>query len=512
MPVKLGLGTTSNIAKGVFIANADTFLVIATYGTISSHFDALESASWLSTSYGMAMCASQPVVGKLSDIFGRKPVLLTCYALFAIGSLVCGAGQSMLQVIIGRSVAGIGGGGMVAIVSILITDLVPLIEIASWRSYVNVAATTGRSVGGPLGGWLADSIGWRWSFIGQAPITGLAFVLVLWKLEDPVKKAGNSLARKPKQPSNIGRVDFVGAILIVISILAFLFAVDIAGQNTRLTSPLLLGLAGLFLIFGTIFVIYEAKYAREPIFPPQLLLRRDVAIAYIINAAQGAAQSAMMFSVPLYFQVTEGASDARAGSHLVPAVVGNAVASLMAGIYIKKTGRYKKLILLALLCAVTGYSLMVIRWDGSMDSWESLYVIPGGFGTGMSMAGSFIALTANLEQADMAVATSGLYLAGNLGLVVGVSMSNGVQKAGLRRLLAERLTGPGSSKASLDLDLHFVKILLANVLKQIIKRILSDVSYVKELSGSIKRTVIGSYVESLEYSHGELLESHIPLQ
>jgi MFS family permease len=436
--------------KGLFIAHADVSLVMATYGTISSHFDELESASWLTTSYAMAMCATQPVIGKMCDIFGRKAVLLSCYAIFAIGSLVCGIGQSMPQIIAGRAITGVGGAGMGAIVSILITDLVPILEVASWRSYVNVVATLGRSIGGPLGGWLCDTIGWRWSFIGQAPVTAVAFLLVLWRLETPTKKPDNGVSSRLKQPSKLGRVDFVGSILISTTITALLFAVDLAGRDISWTSPLLLGLIVIFLVLGSSFIIYEANYAREPIFPPRLLLQRDVATSYLINVLQGAAQLGMMFSVPLYFQVVEGASNTRAGSHLIPAVVGNAVGSLLVGIYIKKTGLYKNITLFGVGSGILCYTLLIIRWHGNINPWESLEVIPGGFGTGVMMAATFIALTANISHENMAVATSGMYLAGHFGVVIGVSTSTSAQKAALLKLLTERLRGPGSNEVSLE--------------------------------------------------------------
>jgi hypothetical protein len=150
--------TISLLLIGVFVANADGSLVLATNSAISSSFSALQSASWLTSSYVMANCAAQPIVGKLSDIFGRKAVLLVCYGLFALGTSLCGSGQTMWQVIVGRSIAGLGGAGMGVIVAIVITDLVPLRDVASWRSYVNVVATTGRMVGAPVGGWLADLV------------------------------------------------------------------------------------------------------------------------------------------------------------------------------------------------------------------------------------------------------------------------------------------------------------------------------------------------------------------
>lgn len=147
---------------GVFISQADTSLVLATYGKISSEFNDLESGSWLLSSYMLAMCISQPLFGKLSDIFGRKKCLQVAYTLFAIGTAGSGLGRSMSQIIVARAVQGAGGAGMVCMVSILLTDLLPFHEVAVYRSYVNVVQTVGRSCGGAIGGLLASTVGWRW--------------------------------------------------------------------------------------------------------------------------------------------------------------------------------------------------------------------------------------------------------------------------------------------------------------------------------------------------------------
>jgi MFS family permease len=186
----------------------------------------------------MATCAAQLIVGKSSDIFGRKAVLLVCYGLFALGSGLCGLGQSMWQVIAGRAVAGIGGAGMTVIVAVLITDLVLMIEVAHWRSYVNIVATTGRMVGGPLGGFLADLIGWRWSFLGQVLLTISTALLVAWKFKKRIElPGGEPLNGNGKVRSRIGRVDCIGAILLSTGIVSFLFAVDFLGEHKPWNSP-----------------------------------------------------------------------------------------------------------------------------------------------------------------------------------------------------------------------------------------------------------------------------------
>jgi MFS family permease len=286
--------TISLLLIGVFMANVDSSLVLATNSAISSSFSQLRSASWLTTSYVMATCAAQPIVGKLSNIFGRKNILLISYGLFAIGSGLCGLGQSMWQVIVGRAIAGLGGAGMTVIVAVLITDLVPMIEVAPWRSYVNVAATTGRMVGGPLGGWLADLIGWRWSFLGQVPLTIFASLLIAWKFKKTIGLPdGELITANKREISKIKRIDFIGAALLSTAIVSFLFSVDfLAEHESGQTLKLIVTTSGFFSLI-LIFIIVEVKYIKEPIFPPMLVLRRDVATTYLINIFQSGAQMAV---------------------------------------------------------------------------------------------------------------------------------------------------------------------------------------------------------------------------
>lgn len=391
----------------------------------------------------MAMCAAQPIVGKLSDVYGRKNVLLTCYTLFALGTVIIGVGQAMWHVIGGRVVAGLGGAGMSVIVSVIIADLVPLRDVAPWRSYVNIVATTGRMVGGPLGGWLADTIGWRWSFLAQVPLTILAIALVSWKLENrpqTVATQHESVEEvAPPAHSKVSRVDYVGSALLVGAIVSFLFAVDEAGKDFKPRNPALIATIVGSIVLALCFIWYELKIAQEPVFPPRLLLQRDVATSYLICLLQSGAQLALMFSVPLYFQVVSNASDTVAGSRLVPAFVGNTFGSLGAGFFIKKTGRYKRLTILSSLIGSGTYLMIILRWHGPISIWETLEIFPGGFAAGVALASTFIVLTANMPHETAAVATGGLYLASNLGVVLGLSISSGLQRGVLKYLLKGRL-------------------------------------------------------------------------
>lgn len=154
--------TISVLLLGVVSSNAVASLVLATYATVSSDFDDLDSGSWLLSAYTLTMCATQPLYGKLSDIYGRKPLLLTAYAVFALGNLGAGLSRSLGEVIAWRAIQGVGGAGMASLVAIIIADIVPANEVATFRGYVNISQIIGRSFGGVVGGWLTQLIGWRW--------------------------------------------------------------------------------------------------------------------------------------------------------------------------------------------------------------------------------------------------------------------------------------------------------------------------------------------------------------
>ncbi|KAI9692323.1 MAG: hypothetical protein M1822_006554 [Bathelium mastoideum] len=320
---------------GSFVSNADASFVIATHSTIASEFDSLSFSSWIMSTYTLAACISQPIYGKVSDLYGRKSVLTAAYVLFALGCALCGLATSFRLVLLGRVVSGIGGAGMSALVTIIITDLVPLREVASWRSYLNIAATSGRSLGGPIGGYLADTIGWRWSFVGQAPLISVAIILslVLVPASQPNLDANDNQGSKR---SRLARIDFLGALFLALTVLAFLVPLGLGGEKVPWSHPLVISCFGLCLVFGCLFVVTEKYWATEPIFPLHLLRKRAVVTAYLALALQITAQGGLMFNVPIYFQVTDAVSSTVAGAHLMPAFVGNVLGGLSGGVVIRR--------------------------------------------------------------------------------------------------------------------------------------------------------------------------------
>lgn len=192
------------------------------------------------------------------------------------------------------------------------------------------------------------------------------------------------------------------------------------------------------------FILVEAYFAKDPIFNLRILRRPNVASSYLIGTLQITAQLGMMFSIPLYFQVTQRASVTVAGGHLVPAVIGNTLGGLLAGGFIRRTGQYKILLVVASLVASISYVLLYFRWNGNTGFWESLYIIPGGLGTGIASAAAFVAMTASLPAEEIAMATSVYMLLVSFAMTAGVTITNSVLGLEFQRQLRRNLHGPGS--------------------------------------------------------------------
>lgn len=481
---------------GVFVANIDMTFMLAAYPRISSDLHAFREGSWLMTAYMLAMCATQPLYGKLSNIFGRKPLLLATYMLYACGSTICAVAGSMHTLILGRVVGGAGGAGMVCLVSIIIADIVPLQYVAAYRSYVNIVQTVGRSVGAPLGGLIVERVGWRSAFATLAPLSVLGAGLVSWRLPALVNPDG-----KPDGSASawqrVKRIDFLGSLLLSLTIVQLLLLCSLGGNTASSAhDPRLYLLVVGGLLSGTLFWLVETYRAREPIFPPPLLTIRAVVASYGLLLLQNAAQSIASFSIPLFFQILLSIGPSASGAFLLPSVLGNTLGGLGTGEYVRRTGRYKSACIVAAVAAVVSYLLMFVRWgteQSFMPVLEDVYVFGAGLGTGIAYSAAFVVLTAGISshvlssggdqpeiQSTIAIAGSGMYLSGNIGAALGVSLSSAVLQLMFKNSLAR------------DLD--------SETLEEVVKKALDSIDWIQELPpGSwLRGVVVDAYIRGLK--------------
>ncbi|RPB22841.1 MFS general substrate transporter [Terfezia boudieri ATCC MYA-4762] len=432
------------MAIGIFLASMDNTVVVASYGRIGTEMNELNRTSWLSTAYLLTTTSFQPLYGKLSDIYGRKACLLFAYSVFGLGCLFCGISRNLNDLIAARAFAGIGGGGMTTVASILMSDIVSIRKRGTWQGILNIIFALGAAVGGPLGGWLSDTIGWRWAFIGQAPLTLIAFLTVTFALhlpQDPVASVKTKLLR----------VDFPGAFTLVLAIFSFLLSLDLSinsigfSMSSLITLSIFLGSVLLFVSFYHI----ENSYSAEPFCPPELVKRREILSPCIANFFCFGSAMVVLFHIPLFSQAVLGSSAAAAGQRLLPMIAGSMLGSLGGGIYIQKTGKYYWLTFCAYLGLFLGagviYICVLLTGTGPSQLMINMCMLVGmvifNVGLGIGLTSTLIALISNVTSAEQAVVTAISYLFRSLGSVLSLSIAAGLVQTVLRSCLLEKLGG-----------------------------------------------------------------------
>ncbi|KZF26225.1 MFS general substrate transporter [Xylona heveae TC161] len=458
------------IAIGIFLSAGDQTIIVSSYGRIGSDLKALNKTSWIATAYFLTVTSFQPLYGKLSDIFGRKPCLLFGYAVFGLGCLFCGLARTMDELIAARAFAGVGGSAMTVVVSILLSDVVPLRERGKWQGYVNIIYASGAGFGAPLGGILADYIGWRWSFIGQAPLTLLAFIAVYFALQLPKRDDSH-------WKDKLRRVDFLGAFILVAAVFTLLLGLD-RGSNVAWSATITIASLSISFPLFIIFVIVEMKVASEPFAPGHIIFERSLFASYLCNFFSFSGWLAALFYIPLYFQAVDGVSATQAGLRLLPSILCGVSGSLFAGYLMQHTGTYYWLTVAAYTFLAVGM-VPVILFSGLVMN-ATVGIIIGmmicAFSNGIGVTSALIALISNSNREDQAIATACSYLFRALGSVVGVSLSSTVVQQSLRQHLQSSLTGKEAEKIML--------------------RVRESLEYIKTLDPDVREVVRDSYARS----------------
>ncbi|KAL3494914.1 major facilitator superfamily domain-containing protein [Aspergillus germanicus] len=456
------------ISIGVFLSAADQTIIVASYGKIGSDLKALNLTSWIATSYFLTLTSFQPLYGKLSDIFGRKACLLFAYAIFGIGCLCCGLAQNIHQLIAARVFQGIGGGGMTTVVSILLSDIIPLRDRGVWQGVINIIYATGSGIGAPLGGILSDYIGWRWAFIAQFPLCIIAFTAVSIMLDLPAPEDSH-------WKTKLRRIDFPGAIVLIGAVLGFLVGFD-RGSNVSWTMPLTIVSLSVSAFLFALFVIVEIYYATEPFAPGHIIFDRGFVAAYGCNFFSFGGWLSGLFYLPLYFQAMDGVSATGAGLRLLPCICAGVSGSLFSGFVMRWTGKYYWLTVIGYTSLTLGLTVIFLFSGGITDSLLPILLgtIACAFGNGIGVTTTLISLISNATPEDQAVVTACSYLFRSLGSVIGLALSSTVVQQVLRGRLREAL------RDSKDID-------------RIVDGVRQSLDFIKTLDPDVAKTVRDCY-------------------
>ena len=453
---------------GTFLAALDGTIVATILGTVGSEFRISQEVGWLGTSYLLTQTAFQPLYGRLSDIFGRRPATLFASSVFLIGSLFCSLSRSFTQLCVSRAIAGVGGGGLTSMATIVTSDLVSLKARGTWQGLGNLVFAAGAALGGPLGGGFADGgFGWRWAFLIQVPLCMVHFGVVSWKVDIPA--GPGSMLEK------LRRIDVFGALSLVSAVALVLVGLSLGGNELPWSSPVVLGslLVGCALL--CVFVFVEKHVAREPLMPMSVLFNRTPGFVSLACWFISISQFGIVFNVPLYFVAVEGTRSSVAGLHLIPNAVVASACSLGSGLVMGRTGKYRTMMLTGGFLGVFG-PLCMCFWDRSITT-ELLYWLSmpwGGAAFGSILTITLVALIASVDPRDMAAATGVTYLFRAVGSVLGISLSNTL----LQNMLKYHLRREG-------------------IPKKLATSIRMDVATLRELSGPLQERAIAAYQYSM---------------
>ncbi len=414
----------------ILLAALDQTIFATALPTIVGEMGGVAQMLWVTTAYVLASTIMMPVYGKLGDLFGHKPLLLSTLVLFLAGSILGGLAPNMAVLITARAVQGLGGGGLMILAQAVVADLVPPRRRGTYMGVLGGAWSFASVLGPILGGWFADEIGWRWAFWFNLPLGLLAMIMAASFL-----RVG---APKEKRPA----LDILGTVTMAVATTALILVISWGGREYSWTSGLILGLIGVTLVFGLLVVLAERR-AQEPILPLSLFRDRNFNLATAGGLLSSLAFMGVVVYIPTYLQMVTGLSATNSGLLLVPLSLGILGSSLGSGLVASRTGRYRWMPgASGLLITLSLYLLSTLTPRTSVAS-ACFYLFVCGLGTGIGFQ-ILIVIVQNSFPLRMVGTASGAH---NFFRQIGASLGSavvGTLLAGrLFALLEERVVGLG---------------------------------------------------------------------
>ncbi|GAB5589437.1 hypothetical protein Unana1_04337 [Umbelopsis nana] len=431
------------LCVAMFMASLNSTVIAPAMGKISAQLNDVEDATWIATAYLVAFNATQPLYGKFSDIFGRKPVIQVGIFLFFVGSIVNATATSMGMLIAGRTVQGLGGGGIISVVYIIIADIAPLDMRPRYQSLMMVIYGVASVVGPLIGGAFVDQVTWRWDFWLNVILSVVAFAVITVFLHLPLETP-TSLAAKIK------RIDWLGIALSILFVVLLLLALSWGGVKYAWDSPHVIGTfvgAGVSLV---LLGFIEGWVAKEPLIPFQVLFNPAVALIYVFTFAVAFGFIGAIYFGPVMFQAVYGADSTASGIRLLPYMICMIGASIGGGYLIPVVKRVKPFLVLGACFNLLGYGLFYTLNPNSSYSAQAGYLGFAGLGFGLTMQNTVVAVQNASEKKYMAVATSLNTFFMTLASTVGIAIYQTVMNILLAKTLQN--ADPAAVQAAEALD------------------------------------------------------------
>ncbi|KFY16284.1 hypothetical protein V492_01460 [Pseudogymnoascus sp. VKM F-4246] len=404
------------LCASVFLAALDVTIVTTALPTISGYFKTSVAFTWVGSAYMLSSAASTPIWGKVSDIWGRKPILLVVSAIFFLGSALAAAAINIDMLIAGRTVQGLGGGGLLTLVNICISDLFSMRNRAKYYGFIGMTWAFASAIGPILGGVLTEKVSWRWCFYINLPITGAAFFIIAFVLH----------LDTPKTPVVAGllAVDWLGSITIAGATVMFLLGLTFGGVIHPWDSPIVVCLIVFGILLFVVFLLIEWKVAKYPIMPLEMFENPSNIASLLGVFFHGMMMIIGSFFMPLYFQSVLGATALLSGVWMLPLALSLSFCSAGTGAYISATGRYMDCIRAAFAISVLGFGLLYDLPLGKTWSKIVIYQIICGLGVGPNFQSLLLALQNQVKPHHYATVTATLGFTRNLATAIGVVIGN----------------------------------------------------------------------------------------
>ncbi|KAK4050283.1 hypothetical protein OIV83_003604 [Microbotryomycetes sp. JL201] len=408
-----------------FLSALDLTAVSTTLPSMAADLNA-KDYSWVGSAYALTSTALIPWTGGLAAIFGRRSILIASLLIFAAGSTIIAAGPNITTAIVGRSIQGVGGGGILTMTEIVITDLLPLSDRGPFFGILGSVWAIASAIGPPIGGALASAGAWRWLYYLNLPLTGIALVLVLFFLK--IKEPQTTLKEK------LAQMDYVNVVFVAGSTFAILGltwgGVTYSWASWQVLVPLILGLACMVAFFWI-----EKTWVKNPTVPFDILRNRTTVLAYIGTFLHSIAVLAAVYYLPPYLQASKGFSAVKSGVNLFSLSFTIAPMAIVIGILVPLVKNYKYPVLSGWIVMTLAFGLMtMLKWDSGKAEWVAYPTILG-IGLGISYSAQQFAVLAPIKPQQQAMAMAFFGFVRSFGQVFGIAIGATVLQNELNKSL-----------------------------------------------------------------------------
>lgn len=386
----------------MFLAALEQTIIATALPPIAADLGGFDRLSWVVTAYLLSATCVTPIVGKLSDLYGRRRLFGLSIVVFLIGSTMCALAPSMLWLVIGRAVQGIGGGGVMTMAQATVADVVPPRERGRYSAWFAIVWAVSGVLGPILGGLIAGHVGWPWIFWINLPFGAVALVMI-----------DRTMRRLPVTPRPV-RIDVWGILMLVSSTLAALWVLSTARTAADWTSTLSLALLGGAAVGFLAFWRWQAASA-DPVIPPRFLADRAVGPVLGASFVIYGTYVAVAVLMPVYLQIGLGAPVEEAGILMIVLLVPSTVTAAMAGRWARRSGRYKAPPILGLAVATVGIAGLALRAGGATPLGAAPWLALIGLGIGPFFPMSMLAVQNAVKQADIGAVSGTITFARSLG-------------------------------------------------------------------------------------------------